>query len=414
MLGPPRRVTTPRGLAALRHRDYQLFFAAFVVAGLGTSIVRTATLFQVYSLTGSSLQLGLLSLATGAPTILLTLMGGVIADRADRRHVLLVGQTLTAILGLAIAALTALDRIEVWHLYALTLCLAVVASLSSPARTAMIPSLVSPSDLVNAVALNSTGLRISALLGPALAGASIAALGLPFTYAAIGVTSLAANVGVALLRLPRGSSASRGNVLHTLREGAAFVRAVPIIPVLLSLDMAAQFFGGYRALLPVIADRLQAGPEGYGLLVSAVALGGLCGAAALLGVQNMRYPGLFVAGAVLAFAVALLVLALSSWYPLTLVAVLALGACDAMNAIPRNAVIQRLTPDYVRGRVAALQSMLVGGVPPLGEAQAGAVASVIGVPLALVVGAVGCASWVVFLVTRRRDLRQPDLVSPNG
>jgi hypothetical protein len=178
--------------------------------------------------------------------------------------------------------------------------------------------------------------------------------------------------------------------------------------------MAAQFFGGYRALLPVIAEQLHTGPEGYGLLVSAVAMGGLLGAGALLSVQNMRYPGLFVAGAVLAFCVGLLVLAVSAWYPLTFVAVLALGACDAMNAIPRNAVIQRLTPDYVRGRVAALQTMLVGGVPPLGEAQSGALASLIGAPLALITGAVACATYVGVLVWRRRDLRKADLVSSSS
>ena len=383
-------------------------------------MVRTALLFQVYALTGSPLHLGGLSLASGLATLVLPLVGGVIADRADRRYVVLVAQTLAAVLGLGIGLLTFGEAIEVWQLYALAFGLAGLAALSSPARTAMIPNLVPPAALLNAFALNSTGWRLSALFGPALAGASIASLGLPITYSLIGVTSLAANVGIALLPAQPARASTVGNpsrrrpklgagVWQDLLEGLRFVRRVPIILVLLATDVAAQLFGSYRALLPIFADSLGVGAQGLGLLLSATALGGLLGAAVLLGVRQLPYAGLFVAGATLAYCVALLVLAISPWFPLSLLAVLALGACDAANAIPRNTVIQRLTPDHVRGRVASLQTMLVGGVPPLGEAQSAALATILGAPLALIAGATACALTILTLVIRRPELRQRDL-----
>lgn len=398
-----------RGFSALRSRDFRLFYGVVVLATLGMMIARTATLYHVYELTASPLHLGLLSLASGVPALVLSLAGGVIADRVDRRRVIGASQLLGGALGLGVALLTAAARLDVWHLYALALGLAVLTALANPARTALIPSLVSPEDLMSALALNSTAWRISLLVGPALAGACIAWLVLAATYSLIGLTGLATLGVLALIRLPAVGAPSRTGVLSSLLEGFSFVRAQSIVLVLYGLDAAAQFFGGYRVLLPAIAARLEVGPEGFGLLMSATAVGGLTGAAISLWLRQLPYRGLVVAGGVLAYCAGLVALALSPWYPLTLASVVLLGLADAVNAIPRNAIVQRLTPDPLRGRVASLHSTLTAGVPPMGEALSGAAAAAVGVPAALLLGAAACASVTLGLVARRGDLRAKDL-----
>ena len=398
-----------RALAALSHRNYRFFYIALIVAGLGGQIQRTANVWQVYELTHSTLHLGLTGLAQGLPILILSLIGGVLADRVDRRRLIMVTQAVFGLLALLMAVLTGTGLIQVWHIYIVTIITSALTALNTPARSALIPNLVPKHHLLNAMALNSTVWQISNLLGPALAGACIAYTGLSSTYGVNGAAHLITLAALAVMHVGPVFGRPRQSPLKDIQEGLSFVRFRSIILLLLSMDVAARFFGSYHVLLPVFADRLGVGPEGMGLLMSAPAAGGLIGSFLILSLGNVRYKGLMVVGGILAYCISLLVLAVSPWFLVSLAATALLGLFDSFNATPRNAIIQSTTPDELRGRVSGFQSMLTSGGPAMGYALSGGLAALLGAPLALVVGSVTCAAIILGLVSTRKELRAADL-----
>ena len=398
-------------LVALQHRDFRLFYGALVVASLGQQIQATANLWQIYEMTDSPLHLGLLGLTRGVPIIALSLMGGIVADRTDRRRLIMLTQALMALISIALGVLTATGAIAVWHLYAATLLTAALNAVNAPARSALVPNLVPREHLLNALALNSTIWQTANIVGPALAGASIAGLGLAPSYALNGGAYVISLGALALMYVGPVAARAPQSALKSLLEGLAFVRYRSIILTLLAMDCAATFFGSYRVLMPVFARDLGVGAEGLGLLLAAPAAGGLLGAAIIMSLSDLRYKGLIVAGGILGYCAALVALALSPWFLLSLLVAGALGLFDSLQATPRSAVIQQITPDDLRGRVSSFQTMLTNGVPPLGQTQLGAVAAILGAPLALIAGAIACAVLILGIVVRSPDLRAPDLGS---
>ena len=398
-----------RSLGALQYRDFRLFYSALLSAALGSQIQTTANIWQVYELTDSSLHLGLTGLARGLPILAFSLVGGVIADRVDRRRFIMLAQAINGLLAVALALLTATGRIQVWHIYLFTMISSALTAFSAPARNAIIPNLVPQTLLLNALGLNSTVWQMSHLVGPALAGTCIALFGLPTTYMMNGAAHLVTLAALAVMHLGPLPARPRQPALKSLLEGLSFVRYQSIILVLLAMDSAAVFFGSYRILLPVFARELGVGAEGLGLLLSAPAAGSLLGAAVIMSLGDVRYKGLFVVSGILAYCLFLVLLAASPWFFLSLLVTLALGFFDSLQAVPRNIVIQSITPNELRGRVSSFQSMLTNGAPALGHAQSGAVAALIGAPLAIVTGAVICAAVILGMAATRRDLREPAL-----
>ena len=394
---------------SLKFRDFRLFYTALLVASLGSQLQSTANLWLVYELTGSPLHLGLTGLARGLPTLIFSLVGGIIADRVDRKKFLIVIQAASGLLSLTLAALTATGLIQLWHVYVITLIGSSLSAINTPSRTAIVPNLVPRPFLLNAIALNSTAWQISRLLGPALAGILIALFGLSTTYLLDGAAHLGTLFTLAAISVGAVKQPSRGSALESLVEGLSFIRQRSIILALLSMDLAAVFFGSYRALLPVFASRLGVGPEGLGLFLSAPAAGALVGATFILMLGNVRYKGLLVAAGILAYCASLAVLALSPWFLLSLGTTVMLGFFDSIQATPRNAIIQSITPDELRGRVSSFQRMLTNGGPALGQAQSGAVATLIGAPLTLMVGALICTVTILGILGKRRDLRAAEL-----
>ncbi len=398
-----------RPLAALQYRDFRLFYSALLVSALGSQIQSTANIWLIYELTGSPLLLGLTGLARGLPILLFSLIGGVIADRVDRRRLIMLVQAIQGLLGLLLAALALTRVIEVWHIYLITIIASSLSALNAPARGAIIPNLVPGNSLLNALALNSTVWQTSTLVGPALAGISIALLGVAATYAIDGTLHILTLVSLARMRLDPVTARARQSALASLREGLSFVRHQSIIMVLLAMDSAAMLFGSYRVLLPIFARDLGVGADGLGLLLSAPAAGSLIGAAVMMSLGDLRYKGLFVAGGILTYCLFLVLLACSPWFLLSLVVAIGLGFFDSVQAIPRNTAIQLITPNELRGRVSSFQSMLTNGAPALGQAQSGALAAIIGAPLAIGAGAVICAALILGITAARRDLRAANL-----
>jgi MFS family permease len=398
-----------QAFAALSFRDYRSFATSLLLTSLGAQLLQTAILWHVNELTGSALALGLTGLARAAPHMVLSLVGGVLADRVNRIRMIQAGQVMNGVLVLALAALTLAGSVEVWHLYLATSLNGAFTAVTQPARTAVIPTLVPQQSLVNAVALNATLMQSSQIVGPAVAGLAIAALGLGSAYIVNGVFYILAMIAIIAVRTPAAAPTEGESAWQSFVEGLRFVKRRTVIISLLMLDMGETIFGSYRALLPIFADELGIGPGGYGVLSAAPGLGSVLGAAWILSLGDIRYKGMFTVFGVLAYCVALVMLALSPWFALTLVAAALLGATNSIQVIPRNSAILQMSPDALRGRVEAFRSMLAGGGPPLGYALSGGMAALLGPPLALVVGAAACAAFVAGIATTQRELRDPNL-----
>ena len=410
MLGGPSGLRD--GFAALRYPDFRRFSASLMLTSIAAQSVQIAVLWQVYELTGSALLLGLTGLVRAAPHIILSMVGGVIADRVDRTRLIQVGQFINGLLILALAALTFAGTIELWHLYAITSLNAAFSALTMPARSAIIPRLVPVNVIMNAIGLNATVQQTSQIIGPALTGVAIGAIGLGWVYGLTGGAYVVSMLVLLGMRTRFAPSESREGPWGAFVEGMRFVGSKPVILSLLLLDVWQTLFGGYRALLPVFADLVGAGPAGYGLLSAAPGVGSLVGSVFILSLGDMRYKGVYSIAGVLGYSLAMVLLGLSPWFWLTLFACGLSGAMNSVQMIPRNTAILTMSPDALRGRVEAFRSMLAGGAPTLGFTLAGAAAAAVGAPLAVLGGGIICAALTLGLAATRRELRQPDVGAP--
>lgn len=396
-------------VTALKYGDYRRFAASLLLTSIGMQLIQVAIFWQVYEITDSALALGLTGLARAGPHMALSLMGGVIADRWDRVRLIQAGQLANGLTVTALAVLTIVGSVEVWHLYAVTVLNSAFSAITNPARAAVIPALVPRANLVNAIALNATIGQVSQIVGPALGGFAIAWLDLGGTYVINGVVYLLAMLVIAGIKTPTIPTESKSSPWTSFVEGMVFVRRRRVIVSMLALDFGETVLGSYRALLPIFADLLGVGPTGFGILGGAPGVGSVLGAVFILSLGNMRYKGLYVAGGVLGYCAALIILALAPWFWLALVGGALLGATNSIQMVPRNTAILAISPDALRGRVEAFRSMVAGGGPPLGFTLSGVLAAAIGAPMALVVGGIACAVMVVAIVAIDPELRDPNL-----
>lgn len=399
-----------RAVVSLEHRDFRLLFLSHIVSGVGGQLLNVSNFWQVYALTGSALHLGLTGVARAIPVLLFSLVGGVVADRFDRRKIIIFTQVASGAFALLLATLTLTGLIQVWHIYGVVFLNGTVTSAAGPARRAVMVTVVPRSHLMNAMALQAWVGKMDHILAPALAGVLIGLAGTALTYGLNGVTHLVTAVTLVFVSaslVPKRTS--RGSAIQDLREGLAFVRFRSILLVIMLMDFSAMIIGNYQVLLPILADTFGVGPVGFGLLNSAPAAGSLLAATVLLSLGDFRYKGWLIAGSFVGYGACLALLGLAPWFWLALVATAGLGLTDALQQITRNAVIQLLTPDELRGRVTAFQHMLISGGPSIGQGTLGGLASAVGVPMALVVGAIFCGAVNLGFLVKRRDLRTPDL-----
>ncbi len=398
-----------RGFIALEHRAFRLLFFSTVTSGVGGQLQQTANLWQLYAITGSPLHVGLNGLARAIPIILFSLIGGVIADRIDRKKIIISTQTANAVVALVLGMLTLTGQVQIWHIYAATFLNATMMSASAPARRAVVASIVPRHHLINAMALQSSVNQIQRIVAPSLAGVLMAAFGLPITYGLNGVVHLVTAFNLSFVPLGPAPERPKGSPIRNLLEGLSFVRMKTIILVLLATDAAAMLFGNYVAVLPVIAANFDVGPAGFGLLASAPAIGGMVGTTLIMYLGDFPYKGRMITASILIFCGFLVLLGLAPWFWLAIIASIGLGLSDSMQATPRNAAIQLMTPDAIRGRVSSFQQMLVNGVPSLGQSTLGAAAGILGVPVALVGGALICAAINTGIFVQRPDLRAREM-----
>jgi len=395
----------------LKQRDFGLFWLSLLFSAVGTQISTVAVAWQVYEITNSPFQLGLTGLFRALPVMILSLPGGVLADRVDRRKLLIITQSLAALLSLALGLLSSAGQIRVWHIYAVTFLSGAVGIFDAPARTAMIPALVSAEQLASAYALNITWRQIATLGGPFIGGLVISALGISPAYYIDALSFLAVIICLAFMRRQvKPPSVQKESPLQSVRAGFNFIRENSVILGLMSMDTCVQFFGAYRSMMPAFArDILGAGPAGLGALLGVPALGALAGSGIVLAAGNPKRKGRLIIGVTLLYTIGLVCFALSRSLVLSLLIVFALGLVDAIGETLRDTLVQLTTPDRMRGRVKSFDQVFMSAGTYMGHAQMGAAASFIGVPGALILG--GCVgSAAVFAVARfARSLRNIDM-----
>jgi MFS family permease len=385
----------------LKQRDFGLFWLSLLFSAVGSQISTVAIAWQVYEITDSPFQLGLTGLFRALPVMLLSLPGGVLADRMDRRKLLIVTQTLAALLSLALALLTSSGQIRVWHIYAVTFLSGAVGIFDAPARTAMIPALVSAEQLASAYALNITWRQIATLGGPFIGGVVISALGLSPAYFIDALSFLAVIICLAFMRREvKPAIDKKESALESVRAGFNFIRENSVILALMGMDTCVQFFGAYRSMMPAFAkDILGAGPVELGALLGVPALGALAGSGVVLAAGNPRRKGKLIIFVTLLYTAGLICFALSRSLSLSLVIVFFLGLVDAIGETLRDTLVQLTTPDRMRGRVKSFDQVFMSAGTYVGHAQMGTAATFIGVPGALILG--GCiGSAAVLLVAK--------------
>jgi MFS family permease len=380
-----------------------------VVSSIGGQLQQFTTTWQIFLLTGSALQIGLTGVARAVPILCFSLIGGVVADRFDRRRMIIFTQIMTGLTSLFLGIDTLTGSIQVWHVYAITFVNSSMMALSGPGRRAIIASLVPRTELMNAMALNQNVMQLSRIFAPSLAGVLVTVVGLPFSYFFNGMTHVVTALTLYVIRIAPLPPRPASTAAQDLMEGLAFVRRRSIILALLGTDFAAMLFGSFQPLLPIIADRFGYGPTGFGLLVSAPSMGAVLGAMLVMSLGDIRYKGYLIVGAILGYCVLLIALAVTPWFWMAMVVIAGLGFADALQSTPRNAVIQLVTPDGLRGRVSAFQGMLVTGGPGLGQTMMGGLSAALGVPFALIAGGLACAAVNLGVLASRPDLRARDL-----
>jgi MFS family permease len=376
-----------RGWSAFRHRDFRLFCAARFCMTLAVQMQNVALAWRVYDVSQDALALGLVGLASFTPTAALVLVTGLIADRYDRRRILILAYAAMALVALGLLSHVGDGTRSLWPIYLLVLGFGSARAFANPAGQALVPSLVPPEEFGNAVAWNSTALQIGTIAGPALGGL-LYAVDPAAPFLTSGLCFGAGASLVAALR-PRRATASREPVSWDLLiAGLGFIRSRRVVLGAISLDLFAVLLGGATALMPIFArDVFQVGPWGLGLLRTMPAVGALVMALALAHSSLLaRRIGRRMLIAVTVFGLATVGIGLSQHFILTLVLLAVVGGADMVSVVIRQTLVQSETPDRLRGRVSAVNTLFIGASNEIGEFESGALAWLVGAVPAVVVG----------------------------
>jgi len=394
--------------SALSFRNFRLFMAMRLPAALAVQIQSVAVGWQVYDITHDPLSLGLVGLAQFLPVFGFAIVAGHVADHYSRRRILTACLALQLICALLLLAIMASGFRQVWPIYGVLLLFGTARSFSAPAIQSILPNLVPRELLSSAFAWNSSSFQAMTIAGPALGGL-IYALGAAAVYAVAAGMFFLALVAALALSVPQAQSAGRALDRESLLAGIRFIRANPAIAGAISLDLFAVLFGGATALLPVYArDILAIGPLGLGLLRSAPAVGAVTVGLVLAHRSLGRHAGRTMFAAVGLFGAATIVFGLSHSFFLSLAALAVLGASDMVSVFVRQNLVQRSTPDRMRGRVNGVNFLFIGASNELGEMESGATAAWFGSVEAVVLGGFGTLAVMALWLWMFPQLRRLD------
>ncbi len=395
---------------ALEYPLYRRYwFASFASVG-GTQLVALAQGWLVYKLTGSALDLGFLGAATAVPNILMSLFGGVAADRFDKRKIMLVTSLLTAALMFLLAVLDASGHVRVWHVMTIAALTSLISGVEWPTRNALFTHLIERPALMSAVALNSVLWQSTRMIMPALGGALIALTNTAFLFALAGLGSVV--MFFVMRAIPLSLPGTHGgSTLHSIQQGLGYIAANELFRWLILLSYAGMFFvSSYMQLMPAFAQHLNAGEAGYGFLLSATGIGSVVGTLVIGAVQKARALGLVLLGGALLSSITLYGFALAVefvWYGPALLMAFASSVFASIYMIIAMTVMQLEVPDALRGRVMGVHSITYS-LMPLGGLLLGAIANETTVVTAVVFGATAFLLVTLLVGVSQRAIRATD------
>lgn len=404
--------------SALRYREFRWMFTAQFISLIGSSMQLAAVNWHVWNLTKDELALGLVGLVRILPIIVLSLLGGVVADAVDRRRLILWTQLAMATFAGVLSLLTLTGNVSLPLIYLLTASISGMVAFDQPATAALLPSLVPKHELPNAARINTLVWQLASVTAPVFAGLVLASGGPGVAYAANALSFLPIVFVIwTLRRFPIQVEAEKREIsVAALKEGLNFVRSTPLLWSTMLLDFFATFFASALALLPVYAtDILNVGAEGYGVLAAAPAFGATLGAVimAQLG-SRVRAQGKVMLWSVAAYGAATIAFGFSTSFLFSLLALAAIGLSDAISTVIRGALRQLITPDRLRGRMLSVNMIFFMGGPQLGEFEAGLVARLTSTPISVITG--GAATLVAvaamaLAVPALRRYRESDVLA---
>lgn len=401
--------TASAGASTPGGSGFEAFVAARLFGATGATLQRAAVAWQLYELTGSKWQLGLLGLIQFAPTLALSLSAGVYADSHDRTRIVRATQLVALLVALGLALATLAGVLQPWMLYLAVLVSAAASAFENPAGGAILPSLVPEADFARAVTWMTALRNVGRMSGPVLFGFLASQLGIGSAYG-VQALLLGASLGALAFVRPRAHTLRpRGQNLAAVREGLEFLRERPVLLASMTLDLVAVIFGGAVALLPVYAsDILKVGPQGFGVLAAALDVGTVAMGFLLVALPPIRRAGRALLGAVGAFGACTIVFGLSEEFWVSVAALVGAGMADQVSMVARQLILQLATPDALRGRVTAVNLLFIGASNELGAAESGFLAALTSAPFSVVTGGIVCLAALGVAMVAAPSLRTYD------
>lgn len=394
---PPRK----NPFVALQHLDFRLLWIGQSISVTGSQMQTIAINWHIWQLTQSPLALGLIGLARILPIIIFSLVGGVLADKSDRRRVLLVTQTCMMLVAMVLGGITEFGLASPLAIYFLSALAAAAVSFDNPSRQALLPNLVPREHLVNALTLNNTLFQVATVFGPAAAGVLIATQGVGTIYLINAISFLAVIAALLVMHTPANASLPQGapqSNLTALREGLHFVTHSKIIFSTMMLDFLATFFSSATTLLPIFATVvLKVGAVGFGILSASEAVGSFVAGVVVSLLGDIKRKGAVLLISIGLYGFATLLFGASNLFILSVLFLALVGAGDTVSTIMRQTVRQLVTPDNLRGRMTSVNMIFFMGGPQLGEIEAGVAAALLGAPWSVVLG--GAATVILVALT---------------
>lgn len=399
---------------ALRHRNFRLFISGQLISVVGTWMQTVAQSWLVYRLTRSAALLGAVGFASQIPVLFIGPLAGIVADRYSRQRIVIGTQTMMMIQALAMAALTLTHRIQVWQVFCLALMLGVCNAFDVPARQSFIVEMVGKDDLMNAIALNSSMFNAARSIGPAIAGALVAALGEGLCFLLNGLSFIAVIAGLLLMKINRNAlQPDHAPTLRQFTEGIRYVRGNrPMRTLMLLLGVVSLLGMPYAVLMPIFADELlKSGARGLGELLTSAGLGALGGALWLARRQRVQGLDLVLTYACVGFGVSLMLFSFSRIFWLSLLLLVPAGFFMMTQLASTNTLIQSMVPNVMRGRVMGIYSMMFLGMAPFGSLFAGYMANQLGAPVAVFFSGFASIVSAAIFASRRQTLKIEDHLS---
>lgn len=393
--------------AALRFRDYRLFASGYVSAAIGYQMQSVAIGWELYERTGSAMVLGVVGLVQAVPIIVLTLPAGHVADQCDRKRIVMMTQLMLALCSIGLVVLSYRQG-AIALIYACLFLSGVARAFNKPASDSLLPSLVPITAFNNAVTWNSSAFQIASVVGPALGGLVIALLhSATLVYVLNVVLTFTCFGFIALIAAKQPPRSTKAVTLKSLLAGIGFVWQTKVILATITLDLFAVLLSGATTLLPIFAkDILHVGPTGLGWLRAAPAIGAFSMALIIAHLPPMKRAGKTLLWAVIGFGVATFVFGISRSFWLSLLMLMLTGAFDNISVVVRHTLVQVKTPDYMRGRVSAVNSVFINTSNELGGFESGLMAAAFGPVVSVVVGGIGTIAVVLAVASIWPQIRQ--------